>query len=597
MQVVRKDRWTQFDEFGLLVGLGQFSQDGKELLRVRKAGETNRELKTRIDAVFSHLSNSSKQGLVNGICRDLGLTRYNVIDKNIFYLSTDIDPQRHSAMKVYTSSDEGSTWTELTPRLESDHYVETEGGAYARYSTASAGWILWRRDTNSFTRIVEIVSTLADQTRIKLEYPYLNDQDDEVTMVDVDKEDDNITEMKPYTYRVADTPGTRTAVIYTLDEFADLSSVDDYLVKAIAEYMMKNYPIEWGKFVFDRTRWDADTQGGRYAIDTLFDAERLADASGYMGGIDYGTDLHMVGKEITPTGWFARLSPGKFYIGPTPYYLYESKKERVLGAAGSGYVAPWTTSAYGFPVSTYTSDSPNDEGPIVITDGRIATDPNIAAMYQYPCGVSAVSPTADKYMPVHNMEYVQEGGGKPTGVKGYWMDYDHGRIHFVRNYYPTGRITLEYEGIEASGNYKALMDVNLDPNLNGNAADRFLVMDNFANSPEYVRLDHIGPGITWKYAEFKINVYGRYGEPLNGENVRIVYSDDSLFAGTAYTISGLTRSSITDPNGYTKTHDDGAVYYGLNVQNFSVGEYRFKAVTDTGVESDIVRITIGRRPW
>lgn len=58
--------WNVFDEFGLLLGL------------YRLSGERNAAFKERILDVFRNPANSSKQGLVNGISRELGLAKDQV---------------------------------------------------------------------------------------------------------------------------------------------------------------------------------------------------------------------------------------------------------------------------------------------------------------------------------------------------------------------------------------------------------------------------------------------------------------------------------------------------------------------------------------
>jgi len=59
--------WNHYDEFGLLTGL------------TRNAGETNWAFRRRIRDAFVHVANSTYQGLVYGITRELGLTLYDAI--------------------------------------------------------------------------------------------------------------------------------------------------------------------------------------------------------------------------------------------------------------------------------------------------------------------------------------------------------------------------------------------------------------------------------------------------------------------------------------------------------------------------------------
>lgn len=65
-----RNTFNQFDEHGLLVGLG------------RLRGETNWHYKRRVLDVFTHRANSSYRGLVNGITRELGLELFSPIQIN-----------------------------------------------------------------------------------------------------------------------------------------------------------------------------------------------------------------------------------------------------------------------------------------------------------------------------------------------------------------------------------------------------------------------------------------------------------------------------------------------------------------------------------
>ena len=115
MNQTRLNRWCQWDEFGLVIGLGQFTKDGKSLIRVRKPGETNKQLAARIKNVFRYPGSSSKQGVLNGVSRDLGTPIYNLEDKNLFLLKDQIDPTREENVVVYTN--ETGSYTQLSPRV------------------------------------------------------------------------------------------------------------------------------------------------------------------------------------------------------------------------------------------------------------------------------------------------------------------------------------------------------------------------------------------------------------------------------------------------------------------------------------------------
>jgi hypothetical protein len=75
--VLPVNHWNQFDEYGLLVGLK------------RLKGEKNWEYKRRILDVFVHLANSSYQGLVHGITRELNLSLFDALIINPKVIETN----------------------------------------------------------------------------------------------------------------------------------------------------------------------------------------------------------------------------------------------------------------------------------------------------------------------------------------------------------------------------------------------------------------------------------------------------------------------------------------------------------------------------
>jgi hypothetical protein len=69
--------WNCFDEFGLLLGLP------------RIPGEKNRAYKARLLDVYVHPANSTYQGLINGISRELGISPASV---RVFSIQELLDP-------------------------------------------------------------------------------------------------------------------------------------------------------------------------------------------------------------------------------------------------------------------------------------------------------------------------------------------------------------------------------------------------------------------------------------------------------------------------------------------------------------------------
>ena len=177
--------WNQYDEFGLMAGLGHWTEDGKSLKFVRLPGETNIELRNRIlksyGATRDKLINSSHQGLVNAISRDLGLETYVIKDKNIFYLSQE--PHPTGQIKVYVSGVSDTDWAEWTPQIRSSGYQNAvdNSGSYP------SGWIVWNLPDYSgdnhihngeYTQILEFINYLEDKDEVRVEYEILDRYDE-----------------------------------------------------------------------------------------------------------------------------------------------------------------------------------------------------------------------------------------------------------------------------------------------------------------------------------------------------------------------------------------------------------------------------------
>ena len=78
--------WNAFDEFGILAGLAHWSEDGKTLTNVRYPGETNKLLKDRIITANKYRGNSTIQGLINNISRDLSISVSGTANNQIKFI-------------------------------------------------------------------------------------------------------------------------------------------------------------------------------------------------------------------------------------------------------------------------------------------------------------------------------------------------------------------------------------------------------------------------------------------------------------------------------------------------------------------------------
>ena len=357
--------FNQFDEFGLLVGLGHWSDDGLDLQYVRYPGESNKQLRDRTVLTSAYKGNATVQGMINNISRDLSIgtglvtPRYNVNTKNIFYLSQKpyTDP---SGIQVYiynsgilSSSGTLLTANEVTPQVRA-----------SGYSTATSGWIVWNLPDfdastipeglpgsrswynnydplvdnvgtyasgihyGEYTQILEFIGDSIPKTgeRIRVDYNIENGID-LYGQVIINKRTDfsNPDDIKDTTFIGSRSEFPLTSndykqfvsghiSIFTLDQLSmpSISGVFyDSLGKPtkklidIANIVNDEYPLYWDSFNYDVGRWDQLDMASVGSIPSFHD-ESIVPLSGLpiKGGSKYGVDLDCVG--LTSIGDNAR---------------------------------------------------------------------------------------------------------------------------------------------------------------------------------------------------------------------------------------------------------------------------------------------------
>jgi len=166
--------WGALDEFGMLLNTE------------RLPGEDNWSYRRRLLDVFEHPANATKQGIINGISRELGLDTYNVRDKSIFYLThtpllvnpTGIDENVLLPIDVTIASDYEPSGrhvvTQLWEKYPWDNWIEGSDFKNHRYSEDASGFICWRNEDGSYSRIIEFTDSAIPETDavVTVEYYY-----------------------------------------------------------------------------------------------------------------------------------------------------------------------------------------------------------------------------------------------------------------------------------------------------------------------------------------------------------------------------------------------------------------------------------------
>lgn len=473
MKQEKLDIWNSLDEFGLMVGLGHWTDDGRELKYVRYPGETNSQLKERILQTYKHKANATYQGLINGISRDLLTTEYNVIDQYIYPLSFTPYPQS-SGIKVFVS---GVSWTEYGPQVRASGYL-----------TASSGWIVWNEADyvnadNSITYgnyvpILEFISLPDNNTPIRIEYEILDHYEDDgkpvlIWYTDIDKS--NIKDPDEYQYRIkkAETPNnSNQIVIHRLNNlktsaysgvFYTNEGAATSKLKEVANYLNKKHPIEWGKIPWDTTSWDNTVNLSQGTLPTLFDAE-LPNHSGiltsgcFIGGVKNGPNLYMMdivkeerdGRSGAYAYWHPIVYPGTFYISNTGYYLFENKQNtfhKLVSNTGilSGTILPDYGDQIIVGVSGYTG----------------TTGSYMCELYRYPYGSGYNFKSDNIYRRtnkfVSNLQSHTYSGGE------YYIDIDNNILSGVSL---NDQIIMIWEHPKASGVGKIISGIDLNVYMN-----------------------------------------------------------------------------------------------------------------------------------
>jgi len=274
----RHHLWNHFDDLGALIGMK------------RQIGEQNREFRLRILDAYQHPGNSTHQGMVNAISRDLAYPVYNVIDRTIFLL----DEQPRSDRLVQVTVD----GVVQTPQLIDTFPLPTGWLAPVDVTPAAdlafdadpaptEGWILWKDSEGSYTRVLEFVNAPPSESSVQITYYFDVDghihqrTNREFTVLEQDPIYDvegRFTGFRSYV------PSSGDIHVNALNnpDFRDLpaNGLKDSkgrataLLIAIADRINAESPLLWNEFLWDETYWDSASKeiSGEEALPTFLDA-------------------------------------------------------------------------------------------------------------------------------------------------------------------------------------------------------------------------------------------------------------------------------------------------------------------------------------
>jgi len=500
--------WNAVDEFGLINGLGHWSEDGKKLEYVRYPNETNKQLKRRLKLARKDMGNSTVQGMVNNISRDLGvsvsgvnlLPQYNVETKSIYYLSEEPYPSA-SGIKVYVSS--SGTFTEANNIT--DQQVRASG-----YSDATEGWIVWNQPDydpskltsgtlgssgwytahnvdgsaglfdptvryGEYTQVLEFIGDTIPYTdhRVKVEYEVQtgsNELGQTILNTRSDFSDINNVDDERFVGKRSEIPDNASYLPWASGHvnILELSNIKEGPLSgtfynsngsatteliSLKEDVFKEYEMRWGKFRFDEGRWDMLDNASVGNIPSFHDSS-LDNVSGkieYTGGSKYGIDLNMVGIEVSASGirapWYPKFQPGEFYIEEKRYNLFAKMRSEYITMSHLGdniYRGTITSTGVAAPYEFDTI--------LAMHSGVFAADNN-------PYILRVYEPSSPTLGIMHRTPYFSKGGDLDytkldyDNGYGFYYDYDTGNVYASGTNVSELAIIWEDSSVETSGLY------------------------------------------------------------------------------------------------------------------------------------------------
>lgn len=473
--------WNMWDEFALLVGNGRWSNDKKSLEYVRYPGEDNKQLRDRTRETTKNQGDSSQQGLINTISKDLGvsvsggglLPWYNSVTKSIFYLSEKPWPGP-SGVRVYVSS--SGTWTssdESLPRVRA-----------SGYASSVSGWILWnladidpeiipsglpgsrlwwinQGDPSGYSSsitwgenstILEFIGSSIPETgdRVRVDYLVQTENDDYGRAVLNWRSDfshpDNPLDTR-FVGLKSDIPTDEASFNAFMSGHVgvwDLANIaatplsgtfydsdgraTSKLSTEIKDLITTEFPLTWGKFTLDKARWD-QLRNSSIGVIPSFHDDPFPSGSTIYGGVRDGIDLDIVDVYQTGTSandpWYPMVAPGEFYIGKNRFYLFGRMMIEKVALTASGSVLSGQITASG-------DDMPSQFDMILGASGAFLYNNS-----NYPSGNPYICQLPSFHNPMSGLMYREPflnfgSGAHPSGLPfncyNFYYDYETGTI-------------------------------------------------------------------------------------------------------------------------------------------------------------------------
>ena len=451
---IRKQRWSNIDGIGLLNGLGIWDAQYKELKYIRRPFDSPIDLKNRILRENENKTDTTQQGLLNGLCNEINLDSYNLQKKTIFELTNAPSPSGSEGVqdiRAYFNS--SGVWYEVIPQVWASGYVEAKNESY--------GFTVWQNDRFNtvpeiknfrYSTIAEILSDeIPDESPIKFEY-YVDTVDEDNRIVQylyTDMDHPNDSDATRFLYRKPQTTGDIR--VYTLDNIPeDLRNEYYYdsttgeakdLLYTIKDHIDRKYKHKWGEFKNNECIWDVHKYYGSGHIPSFYDAVTPAKYNGdvlvsgalltantHTGGVEsYSDALYFTEIEEVDTGsglpkWYPVVYPGRFYLAGIPFYLFENPQTANLTFVNGSSILPEGLERHHHVIMTqsgYYDTAWNDVD--------LYFNNKIYEEYSYPCSPS------DLYYYSYIYRYkpyipIQTGYQNTLSYGEYTIDFDSGYI-------------------------------------------------------------------------------------------------------------------------------------------------------------------------
>ena len=514
--------WNNFDEFGLLLGLE------------RLPGETNREFRIRIYNVGKYFGSATKQGIINAVSTELGLTRYCATDKTFFFLSYqpllwDPDTKDALSFRVWVNGEE---WRDYDINPSSDRYFK-----------------LWKLSNGKPTKIVEISEGFTNGCSVKIVYYRIEDGSAERWV------DESIypNDKKFIAYH-EEVPASGQIELFELNDpdfkneyLLDTDGNPKQIYKSFVEIIHRIYPILWDKFIWDYTAFDCGDEEitGLEHLPSRFDASRMYIVSGdFISGVGYGTDC-AAHDSVTHINHEQKMliHPGYFTLCDHEFYLFGHKCRELPPTSGG-------VELYEF----------ND--PIIITNtsGQCYWNDNFAEPWtDYNIDTH--------YLHVQDLSGCISGDWDPNMWDVPWFTIDNsGSIDI------SGEESYEDHYIEygcLSGDYEC--DIDFNPCHFANFTDNFLVIRMLPLIPDTIEVTYVDWYIKRKSNEYDANTSGCY--PDNDIAIRADVYDEwrAPINDSEYSVEfSIYYNEVEIANAVENLSDDGScwhVFHDLTERN------------------------------